>query len=654
MILTEFEIYYLQWPSAIRIQGKDSGLASSLWDTKKWNDQLFVAGSAGVFQEDKQESLYQNKLFRRLNWTNMEAWFLLPINERQTLLAESHKLYLVEVDNKETKTLAISEIIYPREIIRSRYNPNLFYIITELDTQLLYREGENWQLKPLSPQRANSIIEEKPGSILMTVKGGGFYQMKLDIKTGEVLEKTEISLGFNFDDAAANGYSLLSTNNKQLYAYDSQVVYELKRGQSPQPVFIELLSELKGEEINLIQQAKDGWLYGSTAFKLFYQDSEGTWQVIDMRPYLQGIIDRIRIVDDEVKVLSNGILITYLRSTETIQQPIEYSLRMTKIELKLHNNKEKLLEINPAQVIAFDKGDLTLVFTFALNDLKNHEKNLYRFKLQGESEEWSDFTNSGKIQISNLAIGEYSLKIQAKDSNNRLFDMPVYRFIVSPPWYLTRQAKLIWGVLSILIFVGLFQVLIKWREKIHEAQKQDFKKIINEKTQELKKANANLQKIAHLDGLTGLSNRFYLDEYINNLIKARVDNIVVLMMDMDHFKQFNDKFGHLAGDELLKLMAQYLQQSINCSEDVVARYGGEEFLAILINKDISYAQNIAKIISQLIENKEKDVSVSIGICRSKSETDLTSIDAIYHLIDMADQALYQAKNTGRNKIIVCD
>jgi len=185
-------------------------------------------------------------------------------------------------------------------------------------------------------------------------------------------------------------------------------------------------------------------------------------------------------------------------------------------------------------------------------------------------------------------------------------------------------------------------------------QKQELKNIIDDKTQSLIQANNNLQKIAQLDGLTGLSNRFYLDEYIQNLTENPIKNIAVMMMDMDDFKLYNDQNGHIAGDELLKKMAQFLLQTIDLPSDLSARYGGEEFLVLMLDCEFDDAQVKAEKIRQYIEDKKNKTSVSIGICYSDKQTDLSRLDAIYHLIDRADQAMYQAKQNGRNQIIICD
>lgn len=166
---------------------------------------------------------------------------------------------------------------------------------------------------------------------------------------------------------------------------------------------------------------------------------------------------------------------------------------------------------------------------------------------------------------------------------------------------------------------------------------------------------ARLFRLATTDGLTGLFviGHFYL------LLDARLaeakrygQKLSVIMADIDHFKQFNDTYGHLAGDMILKEVAK-ICKGICRDLDVVARYGGEEFVLMLPNTDIGGAKLLAERLRQAVEknvfknvNKEYSVSMSLGVAELAAE------DTRSALIGKADAALYLAKNGGRN--IVCD
>ncbi len=167
---------------------------------------------------------------------------------------------------------------------------------------------------------------------------------------------------------------------------------------------------------------------------------------------------------------------------------------------------------------------------------------------------------------------------------------------------------------------------------------------------ELKSSRDALKKMALTDGLTQLYNHSYIHErLVQEISLAKRVNVPlsVIMFDLDHFKMVNDTYGHKTGDEILVLASMSIRENIRL-EDVAGRYGGEEFFIILPNTDINGASLVAEKIRKKIQkesSKEKQIQVTIsgGVCSFENE-DANS------LIRKADQLLYQAKNTGRNRI----
>jgi diguanylate cyclase (GGDEF)-like protein/PAS domain S-box-containing protein len=167
---------------------------------------------------------------------------------------------------------------------------------------------------------------------------------------------------------------------------------------------------------------------------------------------------------------------------------------------------------------------------------------------------------------------------------------------------------------------------------------------------ELTSLNARLGLLAATDGLTGLANRRMFDEFLQQHYEAS-DEISVILFDVDHFKSYNDRFGHQAGDECLKLVAKVLAEATDGTTGMSARYGGEEFVIVLPGFSNNMAFIVAeavrfKVASMEIENPGFDlpyISISAGIaCKS----DATASEA--ELLGDADRALYRAKNSGRN------
>jgi len=179
-------------------------------------------------------------------------------------------------------------------------------------------------------------------------------------------------------------------------------------------------------------------------------------------------------------------------------------------------------------------------------------------------------------------------------------------------------------------------------------------------SEQLTQANAELQRIARVDELTGIANRRHLDDVMNYEIgrcQRSNQSLALVLLDVDYFKRYNDNYGHPRGDEVLKTLGTLLRQSVSRTNDLVARYGGEEFCAVLPNTGIDNAAAIAEKILQAVQQAqiphayspiEKYVTVSIGVYAAVP----SMRDNRAHFYQQADIALYQAKGAGRNQVRV--
>ncbi|MGZ5027591.1 MAG: GGDEF domain-containing protein, partial [Methylobacter sp.] len=168
-----------------------------------------------------------------------------------------------------------------------------------------------------------------------------------------------------------------------------------------------------------------------------------------------------------------------------------------------------------------------------------------------------------------------------------------------------------------------------------------------------------LERQAQQDYLTGLCNRrFFLEQGETELARAqRYDNeLSLFMLDIDHFKAINDTYGHATGDIVLQTLSHILRETLR-SIDIIGRWGGEEFVILLPETDAQEAAEIAERLREAIDHAKVTLATglplhftaSIGIATLKEKD--TNIDI---LLNYADEALYQAKNTGRNKVCIAD
>ncbi len=179
---------------------------------------------------------------------------------------------------------------------------------------------------------------------------------------------------------------------------------------------------------------------------------------------------------------------------------------------------------------------------------------------------------------------------------------------------------------------------------------------LKQENEELERVNNKLKALSRQDGMTGLYNHRYMKECLDAELARAIRHgraFSIAFMDLDHFKHYNDTHGHQRGDELLCGFARLLREGFR-ETDMVARYGGEEFLVILPETDKNAAISLAGRLRQQIsahpfEGRESQpggkITVSIGVVSYPS--DATTADG---LIKVADEALYRAKNAGRNRV----
>lgn len=183
---------------------------------------------------------------------------------------------------------------------------------------------------------------------------------------------------------------------------------------------------------------------------------------------------------------------------------------------------------------------------------------------------------------------------------------------------------------------------------------------LDESQKKLIEMNQALQRLSHVDGLTGLSNRRYLDEFLAIEWKRaarELGDLSVLMIDVDNFKKYNDSYGHLAGDEVLKQVATAVRECLHRPADLAARFGGEEFVVVLPGTSFYGAQVMGERICRRIEGLNVAhgalgeacvVTVSIG----GGSTMPVRGGLANELLAIADEALYVAKGSGKNRAVV--
>jgi diguanylate cyclase (GGDEF)-like protein len=177
---------------------------------------------------------------------------------------------------------------------------------------------------------------------------------------------------------------------------------------------------------------------------------------------------------------------------------------------------------------------------------------------------------------------------------------------------------------------------------------------LEEHQSRLRRLNMQLHAQAITDPLTGLYNRLALTQQLNQAVaraKRADEPISLLLIDVDHFKSFNDTYGHLAGDDALRRLAEIIRSTAR-EADSAARYGGEEFVVVLPATAAEGAATVAERIRQAVQRAQwthRAITISIGVVTRQAGHLRCSAELLF---EDADQALYRAKNDGRNRIVI--
>ncbi|HEY9804172.1 MAG TPA: diguanylate cyclase [Leptolyngbyaceae cyanobacterium] len=201
-----------------------------------------------------------------------------------------------------------------------------------------------------------------------------------------------------------------------------------------------------------------------------------------------------------------------------------------------------------------------------------------------------------------------------------------------------------------------FNVALEHSELLEQSRSQANQ--LAQANQALEQANSQLEKLSKLDGLTKIANRRCFDEFLErewHRLKQTGNHLSLIIFDIDYFKNYNDYYGHLAGDKCLIQVARAAQSVLKRPTDLLARYGGEEFIVLLPNTNETGAIKVTKLIHKSITDLkiphtknhilQDFVTVSLGLVSQVP----TAKSSPQELIDAADKALYKAKEQGRNR-----
>lgn len=635
---TDHETLYVRWPAKLSAWDHDHGLTGSVVEVLNWQGRWLVVGNAGVLISEPGDRMH----FSKLPWTDFEAWDFEPLEDGTGLFADSYLIRHVDIDGVLQR---LEEVQYPRTIVRSQYHPDRFYVGTEHGVFTLRRGEDGFEVvgEPLDPALVvYSLIELAPDRLLLGTQGNGVLEVRVG-PDGGLLEASPAGEGIDPETAA---YADLVLIDGAIHALTESSVWR-RVGERFEAVDLHGFDSLRrsGQYVEFAQGPNDElWAW---EFNRLYRHQQDTgWSRIELGALLRGAISSIDF-DPSGRVLIGG------SGSVAIYDPDAPELRRADHDVLLRD--VRMLSTDGMDRLArdtehrFPSGRFSVTFEYALPGLAMRDKVNYQARLVGLEAQFTDWERNSRYTYSNLAPGSYAMEVRARDPWGTITEIEPFRLRIVPPWYRAAWVQnLRWPAVG-LVLALLIWALMRARMWRLEAERRRLAEKVRRRTQALVQANRKLRQMAELDGLTGIANRRRFDQYLEECLRQCRTNgepLAVALIDLDNFKPYNDRHGHLAGDRVLQRIGAHLQRGFGDGDRLVARFGGDEFAAVIPGIDRDQAGALAEAARAECAADESGVDVSIGVAWLPPGAEATSLV----LLEAADRELYRIKGAGRDGV----
>jgi len=646
---TEDELVRLQLPSPWTRIDVDN-LGGVVGDCEWHRGALWLAvGSRGLAR------ISDGPNGRQVDWIagqDRRQIFGLTSTDSGLLVAYDSGLDMITDDGRTVTLVNHDQPIY--QVLRSHFDPDLAYAAGDEGVFVLRRRAGQWTNAALlpAPELATQVlIEIAPGVLWVNNARGLPERWTINTATGQLLKRERFELKARGRRADADqGSHMIAVLLGQVYLTVGSDAYRFD-GHAFVPYAGPPFSYMQSPNaFNTIETPVGEFAY--TGRRLYRSGKDGIWTRQDFGTFPAASQSVLRYGSDGVLRLSVWrSLLQYRPDTRPAPPTRSLAVHLTALSRIRRDGTVESLSIDSHGPDVFQQ-DQTLNMRFSVFTAEPGVE--YRYRTPGLADTFSDWREQPTLGFTGLnQPGDYVIEVEARTPSGRAVQALHYAFSIAPRWYQITLVQL-FAVLLVLIALWL---MIRWRERrqaLRYAERQQLlEEKIAERTVELEVANRKLEELATEDSLTGVDNRRALELGLQREWRRCLDqrvSIALLMIDVDRFKQYNDQHGHLAGDVVLRGVADRLAVGLEPQRELLARYGGEEFCLLLPGVLLDVAQQRAETLRRSFETGDSPVTVSIGVAARVPRED----DSPEALLRAADQMLYEAKRRGRNRVEVFD
>jgi len=640
---TEGDLVRLQVPAPWSQFGAGDGLIGSITDSEYHDGALWVSTSQGVYRSS--DDLGQTRFTLAIE-TEMEAYSVLSTAEG--LLVGDREGALLVPDGGQPQRLVAVDTVY--ELRPSRFDDDRILALSDAAIIVLERRDGSWRAGhrwPLGSISLSELHEEAANELWISDARGGVVRWRIDPETGAIVERREFGAadGLTVDEDYGSVINIL---DDRVYVTSGRRTYR-REGNRFVAVDIEPFTLAERPWDLDIEQTPYG-TYALTTRELWRRSPGGDrFEPVQLGSAVARGYSHVHLGGDGLlRLLTWNALLQFDPNVAAAPLP-SLAVGLRSLQRRLADGSVEALPIAADQPVDLP-ADAALTLDLRLLSMEPGSE--YRARIPGMIDRWTEWSSAtSPLTLRHPGAGRYVIEAEGRTRSGRLAAPLRLQVNAAPPWWQTVPALLGAALLLLLAIVGVSQLIARIRYRQYLMINRRLEQKIAERTVELEAANRKLSELATEDSLTGVANRRALEQaLLREWERCRELNqpLSVVMVDVDHFKQYNDVHGHLAGDQQLIRVARILATHVRPVRELLARFGGEEFALVLPGIGIDDAMQRAEALRlAFIGGDVGGPTVSAGVASVHPTPRQVPDD----LIRAADLALYAAKRAGRNRVV---